>query len=242
MTRRITQWHSPSLDLDMPIVAYGQAGQPLLMFPTAAADYLEYERFNLIQAIQHHIDTGRVRLYSINSVNRQSLMNEAAPPWVKAEYLARYDRYVEDEVVPFIHQDGANTRIMAVGASLGAYLSANAFFRRPDLFLGFIGMGGTYDIRHYMQGYYDDNVYFNNPTDYNGGITDEAQLERFRSNCQIHILTGQGAWEKPSNSIDFSNLLNSKGIPNNLDVWGHDVAHDWPWWYKMMDYYIDRLF
>ena len=35
----------------MPLVAYGHAGYPLLMFPTAAADFLEYERVYLIDAI-----------------------------------------------------------------------------------------------------------------------------------------------------------------------------------------------
>ncbi len=48
MQRRITSWISPRLGMDMPIVAYGHAGYPLLMLPTAAADYLEYERFHLV--------------------------------------------------------------------------------------------------------------------------------------------------------------------------------------------------
>ena len=37
---------------DGRLVAYGHAGYPLLMFPTAAADYLEYERFLLVDAIK----------------------------------------------------------------------------------------------------------------------------------------------------------------------------------------------
>ena len=44
--------------MDMPLVAYGHAGYPLLMFPTAAADYLEYERFYLIDAIKDFIERG----------------------------------------------------------------------------------------------------------------------------------------------------------------------------------------
>ena len=80
MERRTTSWHSPALGMEMPLVAYGHAGYPLLMFPTAAADFLEYERFHLIGAIRHLIDAGRLRAYSINSVNRYSLMNEQAPP------------------------------------------------------------------------------------------------------------------------------------------------------------------
>ena len=40
MRREITSWYSHNLGMEMPLVAYGHAGYPLLMFPTAAADYL----------------------------------------------------------------------------------------------------------------------------------------------------------------------------------------------------------
>ena len=51
MQRLIDGWHSDRLGRHMEIVTYGHYGFPLLMFPTAAADYLEYERFLMIDAI-----------------------------------------------------------------------------------------------------------------------------------------------------------------------------------------------
>src|SRR5437660_1639491 len=87
----IESGYKHKLGMDMPIVAYGHAGYPMLFFPTAAADYLEYERFQMIDAIAHHIERGRVRVYSINSVNRYALLNENASPQWKAEMLTRYD-------------------------------------------------------------------------------------------------------------------------------------------------------
>ena len=36
-------------------------------------------------------------------------------------------------------------------------------------------------------------------------------------------------------------LLWSKGIPHDLDMWGHDVDHDWPWWRKMLPYALGKL-
>jgi len=97
MERRTTAWYSPNLNMEMPLVAYGHAGPPLLMFPTAAADYLEYERFYLVDAIKSFIEEGKLRAYSINSVNRYSLLNEQMPPNLKAELLTRYDRYITDD-------------------------------------------------------------------------------------------------------------------------------------------------
>src|SRR3954447_16315336 len=89
MERRTTSWFSPNLQTQMPLVAYGHGGPPLLMFPTAAADYLEYERFYLIDSIKPLIEAGQLRAYSINSVNRYSLLNEQMPAPMKAELLTR---------------------------------------------------------------------------------------------------------------------------------------------------------
>src|ERR1700682_2199275 len=120
MERRTTSWQSPNLNMEMPLVAYGHTGQPLLMFPTAAADYLEYERFYLVDAIKPLIESGWLRAYSINSVNRYSLLNEQMPPNLKAELLTRFDRYITEEVLPLIRKDSGdeNARPLTTGASL----------------------------------------------------------------------------------------------------------------------------
>ena len=241
MERRITSWQSPNLGMEMPIVAYGHAGYPLLMFPTAAADFLEYERFYLVDSIRHLIDAGRVRAYSINSVNRYALMNDEAPPWVKGELLTRYDRYIADEVLPLIRHETGGLHPITTGASMGAYLSANTYFRHPDVVRGVIAMSGSYDVRAYFDGYSDDNVYFNNPISYLPNLNDDYFLPRLRAADAVVILTGQGAWEAPQRSRDLSHVLRAKGIPHTLDVWGHDVDHDWPWWRKMLPYWLERL-
>lgn len=230
--------------MEMPLVAYGHSGYPLLMFPTAAADFLEYERFHLIDAIRYHIEAGHVRAYSINSVNRYSLLNDQASPALKAELLMRYDGYIIEEVLPLIRNDTGDqyVRPLTTGASLGAFLSANAYFRHPDLLRGVIAMSGSYDVRSYLHGYHDENVYFNNPMSYLPNLNDDYYLPRLRQADAIYILSGQGAYEAPERSRQLSDVLNSKGIPHTLDLWGHDVNHDWPWWRKMLDYYLGKLF
>jgi esterase/lipase superfamily enzyme len=105
MRRDIISWYSHNLNMEMPLVAYGHAGYPLLMFPTAAADYLEYERFYLIDAMKDLIEAGKIRAYSINSVNRYSLLNTESHPGWKVEMLTRFDRYVTDEVLPLIRNE-----------------------------------------------------------------------------------------------------------------------------------------
>ncbi|HSE24879.1 MAG TPA: alpha/beta hydrolase-fold protein [Pyrinomonadaceae bacterium] len=243
MERRITSWFSQNLSTEMPLVAYGHAGAPLLMFPTAAADYLEYERFYLVESIKPFIDAGRLRAYSINSVNRYSLLNEQMPAHLKAELLTRYDRYITDEVLPLIRNDctGGETRPITTGASLGAFLAVNTYFRHPDLIRGVIAMSGSYDVRSYLKGYYDDNVYFNNPVDYIPNINDDYYLPILHQADRILIMSGRGNYEAPERSEALSNILNAKGIPHQLDLWGHDVDHDWPWWRQMLPYALGKM-
>ena len=131
-------------------------------------------------------------------------------------------------------------RLAASGASFGAFHAANQFFRRPDLFDTLVAMSGFYDlVPDYTRGYMTDDVYFNNPMSFLANL-EGGYLEALRHACQIHILTGQGAYEAPDASRRLSDLLWRRGIGHNLDVWGHDVNHDWPWWRRMLDLYIGQ--
>ena len=241
--RRPDGWHSPTLDLPMPIVTYGERGHPLLLFPTAAADFLENERFFLVKSIEPAILAGHVRVFSIDSINRLAWMDSKIPVPEQARRQNLYARYIEDEVAPYVrHMCGdPSVRIVTTGASFGAFHAANTLFRRPDLFNGLIGMSGFYDLEpDYLKGYSDDNVYFNNPMWYVRQLAGPA-LETIQQACRIVLVSGRGAYESPAASQRFSDLLNEKRIPHLMDFWGPDVNHDWPWWRRMLPYYLDRL-
>ncbi len=241
LPRQIFGWYSDRLGLDMPIVSYGYAGHPLLIYPTAAADFLENERFFLIKSIERFIFDGRVRVFSINSINKYAWMDESVHPLEAARRQRLFSGYVEEEVVPHIRRvcGDANIRVAATGASFGAFHAANQVFRRPDLFDTLIAMSGFYDLEPgYTQGHSNDDIYFNNPVAYLSNMSDGATLQRLRHSTDIRIVTGQGAYEAPHRSRQLSGVLSSKGIPHELDVWGFDVNHDWPWWRKMLPLYV----
>src|SRR5580658_10414051 len=102
MERQLTSWHSPSLNKEMPIAVYGNYGFALLLMPTAAADYLEYERFQLMDSIAPFVDGGRVKVFSINSINNESWLNDNMNPHDKANRHRQFNDYVFNEVVPFV--------------------------------------------------------------------------------------------------------------------------------------------
>jgi esterase/lipase superfamily enzyme len=239
--REIQKWWSPNLDKEMEIVIYGYKGYALLLFPTAAADFLEYERFHLIDSIGDFLARGEIKVFCINSINNESWLNHHMHPADKATRHQQYNQYVTEEVVPLIktHCKG-KVPILLAGASLGAFHSANTFFRKPDLFTGLIAMSGSYDIKAYSDGYYDDNCYFNSPVDYLPNLTDKKILSKFKKK-QIIISSGQGDYEAPEESQRLSDILKSKGIEHWLDLWGYDIVHDWPTWRQMLPYYLSKI-
>ena len=59
----------------------------------------------------------------------------------------------------------------------------------------------------------------------------------------LAVCVGQGAWEDEmlADTRALKRILGEKEIPAWVDVWGHDVNHDWPWWRKQMPYFLGKL-
>jgi len=238
------KWWSPSLGQDMELKVYGYYGKPVLVFPAMAGRFYEYEDFKMIDAISGFINDGKVKVFTVDSIDGQSWANWSAHPADRARRHESYDHYILQEVVPFIHQHcgSSDQKTLVTGCSMGAYHSANFFFRHPDAFDAMIALSGVYSLGSFIGDYLDDLVYFNSPLLYLPGLTDPWYLDRYRQS-QIIICVGQGAWEDAmlADTYALKAILEGKDIPNWVDIWGHDVNHDWPWWRKMMPYFLEKL-
>jgi esterase/lipase superfamily enzyme len=237
-------WWSPSLGQDMEMKVYGHYGKPVLVFPAQGGRFFEYEDFKMIDAIAGFIDAGKVKVYTVDSIDNQSWANWNAHPADRASRHEDYDRYIVHEVAPFIHEHSAQTpqRYLATGCSMGAYHAANFFFRHPDVFDGMIALSGLFHLQSFIGDYVDDNVYFNSPLQYLPGLNDPWFLDKYRQS-NIIVGVGQGAWEDAmlADAYELKRILDNKGIPHWIDVWGYDVNHDWPWWRQMMPYFLANL-
>lgn len=243
MERNITSWYSHRLQKEMPIAVYGHYGFALLLVPTAAADFLEYERFQLIGAIRPFIDGGKVKVFSINSINNDSWMNNQVHPQHKTYMHQQFNSYVYEEVIPFIRTHTSNdTPIIICGASFGALHSMNLFLKKPGLINGVIGLSGVYDLTEYTKGYFDEDVYYNSPQHYMPNLTDHGILEQIRRSSHIHIFSGSGAYEDPNASRSFAGILYNKGINYELDIWGPEWPHEWHTWRYVLPHYVGIRF
>ncbi len=243
MNEAYYKFWSPSLEQDMEFKIYGRAGKPVLVFPAQGGRFFEFEDFGMLDVVRPFIDAGQYQFFTVDSVDNQSWANWNAQPADRALRHQAYDRYIVNEVVPFIRERcGAGTMLLATGVSMGGYHSGNFFFRHPDVFDALISLSGLFQLGMFIGDYMDDNVYFNSPLHYLAGMNDPWYLERYRRS-RIIICAGQGAWEEAMNE-DIARLrevLAQKHIPAWIDLWGLDVNHDWPWWRKQLPYFLGKL-
>jgi esterase/lipase superfamily enzyme len=243
MKREYHRWYSSRIGWDMGVVVYDHYGQPLIGFPTSAGDEWELENQGMIGALADFIEAGKVKVFSINSINGASFYNKSAHPFHRSWMQSRFDAYLRDELVPFIYDNcqSPGIWISTMGSSFGAYHAANSLFKHPDVIKRCFAMSGVYDLKNFMDGMYDDNFYFNNPVDYLQNLSDGWAYHHLAS-CDIHLVTGTGEWERPAPTYRLSDILRHKGIRHSLDDWGPQGGHDWPYWKSEMREYIGRLF
>lgn len=79
------------------------------------------------------IAAGRVRLIAADGIDHQSWADHGKPIAERARRHGDFDRYVAEELQPFIGEMTGRDGVWATGCSMGAYHAANAFFRHPDL-------------------------------------------------------------------------------------------------------------
>jgi esterase/lipase superfamily enzyme len=220
----------------MELLLFGHAGARVLVFPTSKARFYEWEDRGLIGgALGEHIGRGWLQVCCVDGIDGESWYADHKHPGERAWRQELYDRYLLHEVVPFTRHKNPDPFLIATGASLGAYQAANFAFRHPELVGRMLGLCGVYDIRRFVQGFYNDTVYFNNPVDYVGGEHDPGRLAALRR-LDIILTAGQTDPLRPATEA-LSHQLWRKDIWHAVRVWD-GFGHDWPYWRQMLPRYI----
>jgi esterase/lipase superfamily enzyme len=210
------QLHSPAIGGAGNVVIHGHYGRPVLVFPSERGSAWDFENNGMLAAVGGLVDAGRVKAYCVDAF-------DSGERW-------RYESWILDQVVPFIHEDlGGPQDILATGCSMGAFHSANFVLRRADLIPAAICLSGNYEF----------------------GVTGEVasfhgdHLDWIRSRVSLVLVCGQGMWEDTTGALDstkhLAHLLGEKGIRHELDLWGHDVPHDWPSWRAQIAHHLPRF-
>lgn len=240
MEREVKTWWSPAVGRDMGVARYGHFGKPVVFFPTGGGDFLDCERFQMVAALAPLIDAGRIKLYAVDSTCRQSWTNPDVPPRGKSRMQARYDRWILDELVPWIRADsgGTDQGFAACGASIGGYHALNVTCKHPEIFDTMVGMSGTYLMDRRMAGEWDEDWYFNDPVQFVPSLGEDGRAALSRARFVFGL--GQDH-ENPTYTWRVANMLGAKGYWNRVEVWGNGSGHDWPTWRTMLPMFLDRL-
>jgi esterase/lipase superfamily enzyme len=225
------------------VLVYGHWGRPLLVFPSELGKRWDWEDAGMIAALASLIEEGRVKVYCADGADEWTWRADDVPLEERARRHGEYERWITDTVAPFIHDDTGGD-IIATGSSFGAYHAANFTLKRADLFPLAVCMSGVYDVAVVGWGDRGVAVYFNNPLDYVQHLHGD-HLDWLRTRASLVLVCGQGRWEDTTGALEstkrFAALLAEKGIRHELDLWGHDVPHDWPSWRAQIAHHLHRF-
>jgi esterase/lipase superfamily enzyme len=232
----------------MECKVYGHAGRPVLFIPCQNGRFFDFEDFHMAEMWAPWIESGQVMVFSIDTIDQETWSNTDGDPYWRIRRHEQWIDYITQELVPGIRAmvrdrngwDGY-PGVMAFGCSLGATHAVNLYFRFPDLFDSLLALSGIYTGEYGFGSYMDELVYRNSPVHYLAGMPSDHPYIQIYNQHRGVVCVGQGPWEVPETTIQLRDICAEKGIDLWVDLWGHDVAHDWPWWYKQVPYFLPKL-
>jgi len=231
MRRDYHNWYSPRLDRHMELLVFGSGGLPIVVFPTERGRFYDYENNGMIQAVAGPVEAGRLQVFCIDSVDTESWLNRAVHPHERLARHLAYESYVLYEVAPLMKKLSGAAQIGATGCGLGGYHAFNFAMKHPDLTSASISMSGCFDMRRFMDGFYSNEFYFNNPFDYLPNMRDTWFLERY---AKMRFILAVGDHDiYLAENVRMKEILSKREISCWLDVWESEETHDWPLWQRM---------
>lgn len=236
MEKKTEEWRSPSLGKDMELAIYGESGTPIIGLPTRGANCDQWETFGMVDGISYQLQNGFNRLFCLSSVDEESFLNESASPEQRMIRQKQYESYLIEEVVPYIREENKTNFIIIAGVDLGGYHAITTALKHPNEFGKAIGMSGIYDINIFLDEYYSDEVYYNNPMDFVPNMNKQPMLEKIRD-IDFRLVSYESD-ERKEDAKRMSNVLRMKFIEHDLDIWGIDDQEEWELWPRMLKTHI----
>lgn len=225
MKSRYKSWKSPSMGKEMELLIVGDEGTPVIVFPSAHGSFKEWQNHNSFSILDEQIDEGFNQFFCVDSVAEDCFLNKKSDPIVKMKRFNQFQDYIMDELLPFISEENSNPYIITTGVALGAYQALLMALKYPTNFHKVIGLCGYYDIRVHTKDVIDDNIYFNNPSEFIPNLNDDKILSLI-SSVDIRLLNYKNDPTKEE-TRKMSDLLWLKFIEHEHYVWDEETDDMW---------------
>lgn len=231
------KWYSNRLGRDFEMLVFGHTGLPVVLYPTSYGRYYENKERGLIGAIAPLIEGGHIKVYCPDGIDKDTWYNKHIHPADRVRGHQRYEEVIAYEVVPRGMYETNHDKIIMSGCSFGGLHALNFSCHYPHLVSYLISMSGGFEIRSFLDGYYDDFCYQFNPAEYVPNLEGET-LEKIQ---KIGVILGAGERDicKDSN-YDMSHKLNEKGVTHWFDIKPRAV-HDWDTWHAVFPEYLKAV-
>ena len=185
-----------------------------------------------------------MKIYCVDSFDAASWSNHSVPLEERARQHGRYESWILDTVVPFIHHDTGG-EIMTAGSRSAPSTPRTSRSSARTCSRWRSACRATTTPRPGTAGASAAKRPTSTTRSTTSGTSGGDHLEWLRSRLSLVLVCGQGQWEDTTGSLSppsgSPGMLAEKGIRHELDLWGYDVPHDWHSWRAQIAHHLPRF-
>ena len=217
MIENFHKWYSQWIGEEFRMLVFGETGIPLILFPQAGTNYYDYKDFGVIDSLNNYIEEGKIKVYCPDSYDTKSWMNSNIEPAERVEKYQQFEQTILKDIIGFANYETEEDKLIFAGFGFGGYHALNITLKYPSIAKGLLTIGGSYDVKNYVNGYFDDQLYFNSPLDYLFGLTDKKFIAEYK---KIGMIISSGSLDDSFEQNRYiSKLLFEKNINHLFDVY-----------------------
>ncbi len=211
------KWHSQYFEHEFEMLVFGHDGFPVIVFPTLNGTFFELKDNGIVESVSNLLDAGKIKIYCPQSIDYLTWNNFSIAPVDRAKSYTGYENVALFDIINFAVHETSMEKVALAGFDFGAYHALNISLKHPDKVDHLICIDGLFDIKKFINNYYDDNCYFNNPPDYLPGLNDVWYLDHIR-NMKI-VFASAETNENIEQGKRISKLLNSKNVNHLFEIY-----------------------
>ncbi len=234
--REFKEWWSPSLGRDMELIRYGYSGTPILAFPGNEGRYYDWENHGLTDALDVQLKKGYNQLITIDSVDKESLLNKNVEPEIRIGRYKQYLSYVVEEVIPNIYDQTQYRFLIVTGFNMGALHAMNLALHHPRKVNKLLAMSGVYSLQSLWEETTDSQTRKYSPLDF---VAHPANNEYLSKMGGMDIRLVASRFEPEFDQTEkLSYWFNSRMVAHQFDTWEDEAMKDWQLWGEMLKLHI----